>query len=57
MTKTEVKTDHDENSLFWVPDKEDIIPLGDHLAVGRQGLVWITFSIYGQVGEPDLTFT
>ena len=54
MTKTEVKTEYDENSLFWVPDKEDIIPLGDHLAVGRQGLVWITFqSTVKLVGEPD----
>ena len=30
------------NSLFWIPDKEDVIPLGDHLAVRCQGLVWRT---------------
>ena len=28
----------DLNSLLRVPDEEDIVPLGDHLAVGRQGL-------------------
>ena len=25
--------------LFWVPNQEDVIPLSDHLAVGRQRLV------------------